>query len=433
MTTVAFLANLFPSPLEPYVMHEIEELRRLGIRVIPCSARRPRRPLDGELQPLASETIYLLPQFNRWRIALHTLAPLVAIYLALYLRAAGLCLRKVGTICGLVFRALAGGTESLPRRIRTLCHLWLGACLAAQLKERGVQHIHVHHGYFSSWIAMAAAEISGISFSLTLHGSDLLLQPAYLEEKLRHCKFCMTVSHFNRQYILSHYPGIDPSKILLRRMGVRVSASGNNLDLFSSAHGILRMLAVARLHPIKDHAFLIRACRRLKDLQVPFHCQIAGDGPEREKLQCLICELHLDNAVELLGHLSPDQLDSYYQRADLVVLTSRSEGIPLVLMEAMAHARVVLAPAITGISELVVHQRTGFLYRPGSMDDFVNQVQLIRCFEPLLGNVRRQARQHVLHNFERDANLAAFCSEFISRVASPPASHIYAHSLLQQI
>ena len=78
----------------------------------------------------------------------------------------------------------------------------------------------MHHGYFASWIAMVAARLLGIRYSMTLHGSDLLLHGAYLDIKLKHCEFCVTVSEFNRRFILEHYADVEAEKILVQRMGV---------------------------------------------------------------------------------------------------------------------------------------------------------------------------------------------------------------------
>jgi hypothetical protein len=96
---------------------------------------------------------------------------------------------------------------------------------------------------------MVAARLCGISFSLTLHGSDLLLHPAFLDTKLAECKFCLTISEFNRSHILHHYPRIDPNKILLRRMGTSAIPYPSGADDHSSNH--LVILAVGRLHRSK--------------------------------------------------------------------------------------------------------------------------------------------------------------------------------------
>jgi glycosyltransferase involved in cell wall biosynthesis len=191
------------------------------------------------------------------------------------------------------------------------------------------------------------------------------------------------------------------------------------------------MLAVGRLHSVKDHAFLVRACRRLKDRGMEFLCLIAGEGPERAGLERLIHDLGLTEEVKLLGYVPRQQLDSYYALADLVVLTSRSEGIPLVLMEAMALVRTVLAPAITGIPELVLDGRTGFLYRLGSLDDFVARVEMIRRSGPTLPPVGQAARQHVLQHFNREKNLRAFGDFFVGHITPAAHSKSYEDPLLQ--
>lgn len=202
MPTIAYLANLFPSPLETYVGDEIGELRQRGVKVIPCSARRARLgDLEAKAAEMAAETLYLHPL--QFRIAA---------------RAAWLCLRKFPVLAGLGQRIVFQGRESPLRRARALAHTWLGAYLAVLLRGRDVDHIHVHHGYFASWVAMVAARVLGIGFSMTLHGSDLLLHQAYLDTKLQNCRFCVTVSSYNRRYILLHYPQIEPRKLLVQRL-----------------------------------------------------------------------------------------------------------------------------------------------------------------------------------------------------------------------
>ena len=199
------------------------------------------------------------------------------------------------------------------------------------------------------------------------------------------------------------------------------------------AKSCLVMLAVGRLHSVKDHAFLVRTCSRLRDRGMNLLCLIAGEGPERASLERLIGELGLEKEVRLLGHVPRQQLDPYYAMADVVVLTSRSEGIPLVLMEAMALVKTVLAPAITGIPELVMDGKTGFLYPINSMDDFVARVEMIHRSEPSLQPIRQAARQHVLEHFNREKNLSQFCDFFVTHLTGTSESSVHASPVLQQI
>lgn len=427
MLTVAYLANQFPSAVEPYVVDEVAELRRRGVRVIAGSVRRTTSNIHNRISP---------------EIVLQSISAVVV------LRGIWLCLRRWRTVASLLARILLRGEEGPVQRCKALLHTLLGAAYAVLLKDFDVDHIHAHHGYFGSWVAMTAARLLGTTFSLTLHGSDLLLHGTYLDVKLEDCAFCFTISEFNRNYILQQYPEISPDKILVSYLGVEVKER-ESFHPATRLNDRLQLLAVGRLHPVKDHTFLIQACAELAERTVDFECSIAGDGPERRRLQSQIRAGGLEGRVTLLGHVPPEQMDSLYSRADVIVLTSRSEGIPLVLMEAMARRKIVLAPAITGIPELVRSGHTGFLYEPGSLSEFVDRLLFIRSIlqvtdrtspNPYLLSAARQldwmrhaAQVHVRHNFNRAINLKLFGHSFLARVAAQQESVPNANLVLQQI
>jgi glycosyltransferase involved in cell wall biosynthesis len=201
--------------------------------------------------------------------------------------------------------------------------------------------------------------------------------------------------------------------------------AGSSRRAGQGAHRTLTLVAVGRLHAVKDHAFLVRACARLRDRGFDFECSIAGEGPERRRLESLIREKRLEDCVTLLGHVARLQMDSLYRRADVVVLTSRSEGLPLVLMEAMMRGGIVLAPAITGIPEIVIPGKTGFLYAPGELQDFVAKILFVqklmrgedRQGVSRLDWMRHAARTQIFHNFRRQKNLIQFGTQFLRRIA----------------
>ena len=139
MPTIAYLAIQFPSAVEPYVTEEIAELRSRGFQVIPGSVRKDTSR-DGIRQESELETVVLQP-----------------IQVIIAMRALWLCIRHWGRIADLIRRIVLQGRESPMQRIKALAHTWLGACYALRLEGREVEHIHAHHGYFGSWIAMAAA------------------------------------------------------------------------------------------------------------------------------------------------------------------------------------------------------------------------------------------------------------------------------------
>ena len=393
---IAYLCNSFPEPCESYVRDEIVELRSHLVEVTAYSVRRPSVPIDSD-----PETVYLLPlQFLKC------------------VGATWFLIRRFPRIRDLVSRTLLG-REPIARRIRTLAHTWLGAYYAAPLKNSPPDHIHVHHGYFGSWIGMVAARLLGVSFSMTLHGSDLLVRADYLDVKLQACRFCFTVSEFNRRYILDRYPFISGDKILVQRLGVDPS-SWKPLPA-RVPDGCLHIVSVGRLHSIKNYAFLILAGRALKSAGMKIRCTIAGEGPERTALEQLIVRLDLEGEVTLAGHIPRADLPGLYAAADVVVLTSHSEGIPVTLMEAMAMERVVIAPAITGVPELVLHGKTGFLYQPGSMDELLSQLQIVFHGGRLLNKMKAAAREHVLRDSNSRTNLACFAKSFLSRIEVQPS------------
>jgi glycosyltransferase involved in cell wall biosynthesis len=432
MLTVAYLANQFPSAVEPYVIFEIEELQKRGVQVVTGSVRKTRTQQEGATSRYAPEVVLQPLRGN------------------VVMRAGWLFMRRWTRISPLIARVIFHGSEGPLQRAKALAHTWLGACYAVLLERHTVDHIHVHHGYFGSWIAMVASKLLGTGFSMTLHGSDLLLHGAYLDLKLDSCTFCLTVSDYNRRYILDRYPTVDPAKVVVARLGVDVSEHKiPTTRKPKAAADEFALLAVGRLHAVKDHAFLVRACAQLHARDMHFHCLIAGEGPERRKLERMIQRSGLEERVTLLGHARREQMGSLYEQAGLVVLTSRSEGIPLVLMEAMARRKIVLAPAITGIPELVTAGKTGFLYEPGSMGDFLAQLLFIHSLIQTahlprphpntppaarrLDWIGHAARVQVRHNFNRTKNLESFVDLFIARINPRTEGIPHENFVLQQI
>jgi glycosyltransferase involved in cell wall biosynthesis len=260
----------------------------------------------------------------------------------------------------------------------------------------------------------------------------------------------VTISEYNRRYILQQYPAMEASKVVVAHLGVDVLDLPGEQPRSGLAPALrFSLLSVGRLQAVKDHAFLVRACAQLQVRGLDFECVIAGEGSERRHLESLIRKHGLEQRVTLLGHVARDQMASLYARADAVVLTSRSEGIPLVLMEAMALGKTVLAPAITGIPELVASGKTGYLYEPGSCGDFVARLLLIyslgqadlhACPQSSFPSARRPldwvahgAKAVVRHNFNRTKNLEVFADIFVQRTAERIRSLPHEDSLLQQV
>jgi glycosyltransferase involved in cell wall biosynthesis len=428
---IAYLANSYPEPLEAYVGEEIDALRKRGAGVLACAMRRPEDRGRQDVAPAAS------PAQWTWESELAGARYVFPLRFNYCLRASLWFALHLFTIRDFLWRAVHG-PEPVSHKLRALAHTWLGVYLARKLRRERIDHIHVHHGYYAAWVGMVAARILNAGFSLTLHGSDLLVRPRYLDLKLKNCRFCITVSEFNREFIRENYPSVNAQKVLVQPLGVdplewRPRPEAGRAEEF-------RLLTVGRLHPVKNQSFLLLACRALKSAGVRFQCLIAGGGPEQQRLQDLIGELDLRSEVTLLGHIPRERLPELYADAHAVVLTSHSEGVPVTLMEAMAMERLVIAPAITGIPELVVPGQTGFLYQRNSLDDLVARLRFLAERRSRLGAIRSSARRHIEQHFNRQANLASYATQFlghVNRAAQRPADliEVEAHEdpVLQQI
>jgi len=416
MTTIAYIANQFPSPIEPYVIDEITQLRRAGAQVVCCSGKRVSpNGLTLAERAFWKETRYFQPLTDEE-----------------LMRAARRLVSDRRDLWQLLRPLVWERGTSLVRRVRALGHTLMGAAMAEQLEPLRIEHIHAHHGYFASWMALTAARLLGVGFSFTLHGSDLLQRADLISAKLQACQFCVTVSDFNREYILRNYPATPPEKVIVQRLGVdRVLPWPVALPKLDVDRRRFCLLSVGRLHKVKNYGFLIDSCSALCQKGMDILCWIVGEGPERSNLERQIVRLGLQGRVTLIGQVPRSDLSGYYRYADLVVMTSKSEGVPVVLMEAMAHKKLVLAPAITGIPELVEHQRTGFLYQSGSMCDFVSAVKWIETHKSSLSGIQTAAAASIDASYNRQRNLQAFANQFLARVSSSESD--YAHPLLQQV
>ncbi len=270
------------------------------------------------------------------------------------------------------------------REARALCRgdgrLWLGAVAAsgaalaiAQRFERvGVEHVHAHYATHPALVAWIVHQLTGIPFSFTAHAHDLYVHPAGLAEKAGAASFVVTISEFNRRWILERSPQLPPGKVHVVHCGVELeryaglrgapalNETGEEFDTSTLRDRRLRLLTVASLQPYKGHRVLLAACRLLQaEAGCEPHCRWVGDGELRRSLQRAIAEAGLGQRIELLGALNEEQVLEQLRWADVFVLPSvrqrsgKMEGIPVALMEAMAAGLPVIASQLSGVGELV--------------------------------------------------------------------------------
>jgi glycosyltransferase involved in cell wall biosynthesis len=301
-------------------------------------------------------------------------------------------------------------------RVKALHHLLLGIHFSLLLREKAVFHIHAHHAYSSSFIAMVAAKLLDITFSITLHGSDLLISKHFLELKIHESKFLFTISDYNKRQIIQRYGKRYENKISVIRLGVDTQLFDNHRAYKNHKQKHMLILAAGRLEKVKNFLFLVENLAEAKKRSIIFTCLIVGDGSQKRRLEKLIKKNDLTQNVKLLGICSKEILYRLVRTADVFVMTSKSEGIPQVLMEAMNTYTTVLAPKITGIPELVIDKKTGFLFTPDDKEDFLDNLESIYKNTNAAPTVLLAAKKHLTEFYDEHKNLHDFLNTFITKV-----------------
>lgn len=250
--------------------------------------------------------------------------------------------------------------------------------LALRAHRAQLTHLHVHFASMAARVTRIAAELTGLSYSVTAHAKDLFhddVDPILLEDVLGHADHVVTISDFNRRFLAQRYPGVQPRVHLVR--------NGLNLEQFTYSDpqppaNRLRVLAVGRLVEKKGFGDLISAAQVLAGGDIALDVRIAGDGELRQQLQAHINGAGLSQSVHLLGPRSQSEIQELLAWADVMVAPcvigadGNADGLPTVLLEAMATGVPVIATAVTGIPE-VVHAgaggepQTGILLEPGDV------------------------------------------------------------------
>ncbi|MFT7516129.1 MAG: colanic acid/amylovoran biosynthesis glycosyltransferase [Candidatus Omnitrophota bacterium] len=239
---------------------------------------------------------------------------------------------------------------------------------ARGMKKRGVQHVHAHFVNHPAAMAWVIHRLTGIPFSFTAHGADLQVDQHMLCRKIADAAFSVTISDYNRRFMIEHCGEATADAIQVIRCGVDRSVFTKHPR--SATSDTMRLLCIGTLYEVKGQIYLLRACKRLLDASLPFTCRLIGDGPDLESLKAEVLALGLSEHVVFLGRQTRQEIVAMIGDTDIQVVPSvsttegRREGIPVVCMEGMAGGAILVASDISGIPELVEHEQTGLLVPP---------------------------------------------------------------------
>jgi glycosyltransferase involved in cell wall biosynthesis len=256
------------------------------------------------------------------------------------------------------------------------------AChLRRRLAACGARHLHAHFGTNAAAVATLCRVLGGPPYSVTIHGPEEFdaPRPLALREKARHADFVVAVSHFTRSQLCRWCATEDWPKIHVVRCGLDgVFLAGARVPV----PGRPRLVTVGRLAEQKGQLLLVEAAARLKDRCPDFELVIVGDGPLKGEIQRAIDRSGLGDRVRITGFLDNPGVRRELEAARALVLPSFAEGLPVVIMEAMALGRPVIATAIAGIPELVEAGRSGWLVPAGAVEPLVEAMAEALAADP---------------------------------------------------
>jgi glycosyltransferase involved in cell wall biosynthesis len=372
-----YITDLFPEVSQVFISRELAGLEKLGAEITLLSLQKPQNSIVHALNGQLRTRCFWGPELAVAKVekGLSHLSAFISrpkTYLA---------------------TAICSQTAGLPPLRHPFRQLPLYARL---IQESGAQRIHCHFGRQGMLVGWLASHLLGLPFSVTLHGSDVMVSPYMnLGTVLADADLIICVSEKIRALVQQSYR-IDPQKLAVVRCGVSLS----DYQLAPKLPGILKILCVARLHPIKGIDDLVTACSLLRDRQVKFECLIVGDGAMRQALQDQVEYLGLRSSIRFAGAVPNEKLPEIYAQSSLVVLPSHSEGLSVVLLEAMASGLPVVATNVGGIPELVISGENGQLVDPCQPKSLADAIQKIACLSLAeKEEIGRKNRQKVQESF----------------------------------
>ncbi|MBM3111232.1 glycosyltransferase [Pseudomonas sp. P66] len=287
------------------------------------------------------------------------------------------------------------------------------ACRLLQwLQADGVEHVHAHFGTNSTEVVMLANALGGPAYSFTVHGPEEFDKPQFLHlgEKVRRAAFVAAVSSFGRSQLFRWVAHRHWEKVKVVHCGLEPAFHQISAV---AAPSVPRLVCVGRLCEQKGQLFLLEAARILAAQSLAFEIVLAGDGEMRGQIEALIAEHDLQAHIRITGWISSAQVREEMLAARALVLPSFAEGLPVVIMEAMALRRPVLTTYVAGIPELVRHGENGWLFPAGAVDELA--AAMADCIAQPVEVLQRMgdaAYQRVLQRHDIDTEAAKLLSYF---------------------
>ncbi len=398
---ITYILLTFPILTTTFIDREIQALQECGFQVQVVSLRRPRGLLSGYQERLVQSTRYLYPA----NFLMQCFAHLFFLF------------TRPRQYTATLFYLMTSPHPTLLSHRRTLRHFHQGVATAYQLRKDPGEHIHAHFLNQSAAIALVTSRLLDVPYSVTVHASgDFYASPLLIREKLAGAKFIATCTRYNRDRLAEIGRGMFADRLLVNYHGLDFTRfqrrTRKPLD-----NAVI--LSVGQLWERKGLIYLVRACGMLKQQGLGFCCRIIGEGPERPVLEAEIRALGLEDDVELTGALPQEAVLEQYDKATIFALpavqaaSGDQDGIPNVLLEAMAMELPVVSTNRAAIAEVVAAGENGLLVPPGDFHELAGALGRLLANRPYADRLGRAGRRTVLEMFDARKNIQLLAKAFL--------------------
>lgn len=401
---MAYLVSRYPAVSHTFILREVLQLRRGGFDIEVASINPPdsaEQDMGDEERNEAGRTYY---------VKRHGIFGAIAAHLH------GLR-RPAAWLRGLRF-ALGLGGWNLRRKAYGLFYFTEALMLARWMDGHGMQHLHVHFASAAANVALVLKQFAPIGLSLTVHGPDEFYDAPgqWLSEKIAAADFIVCIGAYARSQLMHLSPasqwrkleicplGVDPESYIPARRPATVQP--------------FTILCVGRLTPAKGQRILIEACRQLHESGRTLRLVLVGSGPDQEQLKAAAAAHGLESVVRCTGALNQAGVRAWYAEADAFALASFAEGIPVVLMEAMASGIPCVSTRITGIPELIRDGEDGLLVTPSDIDELAAALARLMDDAPLRHYLGRSGRARVQQKYNLARNVERLGGVFAARLGA---------------
>lgn len=402
--SIAYLCSEYPAISHTFIYREIQSLRNEGFKVHTASIHKPAG-LDimtpGE-QEEASKTFVVLSQSATAIIRSHL----------------GCLRRNPGGYVRMAASALRLTIRGPKDPIRAAAYFAEAGILLQWVHGNGITHIHEHFANPTAIVAMLMKRYGCITYSISVHGPDIFynVDTSILAEKIREASFVRCISHYCRSQVMRLSDPEIWDRFHIVRCGIDPGLYTPRPD---PANATPQLLCVGRLVPAKGQHILLEACAILKREGTPFQLTFTGDGPDRASLEEHARIYDIRDIVTFTGALGQDKVHLQYDQSDIFVLASFAEGVPVVLMEAMAKEIPVVSTRITGIPELIDHEHDGLLAIPGDPEDLARQLKTLLADSSLRRKYGKEGRQKVIERYNQHRNNSQLGDHFRNQHNKP--------------